>query len=167
MRLFRKKGDDAPVDMNERSPQLGVKYKDLMVLDQLAKNGADLSASRHVIYYSYAPSEAVAHAMGREAEAGGWAAEVREPLPNFPDQWGVVCETHAVTTPDFVRDADDFAAYWTPALYRDGEKLDPLHAHAYYRNGTPEDAVPFPVGFGMIAGDPHGMGPNDHVYWSQ
>jgi len=94
--------------MNERSPQLGVKYKDLMVLDQLAKNGADLSASRHVIYYSYAQSEDVAHAMGREAETAGWAAEVREPLPNFPDQWGLICETHAVTTPDFVRQADDF-----------------------------------------------------------
>jgi hypothetical protein len=108
LRLFRKKSDDEPVDMNERSPRLGVKYKDLMVLDQLAKNGADLSASRHVIYYSYAPSEDVAHAMGTEAETGGWAAKVREPLPNFPDQWGLICETHAVTTPDFVREADDF-----------------------------------------------------------
>jgi hypothetical protein len=49
VRLFRRKRDDEPVDMNARSPQLGVKYKDLMVLDQLVKNGADLSASRHVI----------------------------------------------------------------------------------------------------------------------
>src|SRR2546428_12746009 len=104
MRLFRKnKRDEEPVDMNGRSPKLGVKYKDLMVLDQLTKNGSDLSASRHVIYYSYAPSEEVARAMGREAETGGCVAEVREPLPNFPDQWGVICETHAVTTPDFVR----------------------------------------------------------------
>lgn len=108
MRLFRRKSDDEPVDMNERSPQLGVKYKDLMVLDQLVKNGADLSASRHVIYYSYAPSEDVARAMAAEAQTGGWTAEVREPLPNFPDQWGVVCETYAVTSPDFVREADDF-----------------------------------------------------------
>jgi hypothetical protein len=68
LRLFRKKSDDEAVDMNERSPQLGVRYKDLMVLDQLVKNGADLSASRHVIYYSYAPSEEVARAMGREAD---------------------------------------------------------------------------------------------------
>jgi hypothetical protein len=108
LRLFRKKSDDEPVDMNERSPQLGVKYKDLMVLDQLMKTGADLTASRHVIYYSYAPGEDVAHAMGREAETAGWTAEVREPLPNFPGQWSVVCETHAVTSPDFVREADDF-----------------------------------------------------------
>ena len=108
MRLFRRKSDDEPVDMNERSPRLGVKYKDLMVLDQLVKNGADLTASRHVVYYSYAPSEEVARAMGREAEAAGWTAEIREPLPNFPHQWGVVCERHAVTSPDFVREADDF-----------------------------------------------------------
>ena len=50
MRLFGRKRDDEPVDMNERSPQLGLKYKDLMVLDQLMKSGADLTASRHVIY---------------------------------------------------------------------------------------------------------------------
>jgi hypothetical protein len=109
MRLFRRKREgDEPVDLNERSPQLGLRFKDLLVLDQLAKNGADLSQTRHVIYYSYAPGEEVAQAMAREAEAGGWAAEVREPLPNNPNQWSVVCEADAVTTPDFVREADDF-----------------------------------------------------------
>ena len=46
--------------------------------------------------------------MGREAETAGWTAEVREPLPTLPGQWSVVCETHAVTSPDFVREADDF-----------------------------------------------------------
>lgn len=69
---------------------------------------------------------------------------------------------HEITT---CRDAADFSGYWTPALYRDDEKVDPFHAHAYYRNATPDDAVPFPVGFGMIAGDPHAMEPNEHVYW--
>jgi Regulator of ribonuclease activity B len=109
MRLFgKKRGDDEPVDPNERSPQLGLKYKDLMVLDQLMKSGADLTATRHVIYHSYAPSKEVAQAMEGEAAEAGWRAEVREPLPDFPDQWGVVCERHAVTSPDFVREADDF-----------------------------------------------------------
>jgi hypothetical protein len=109
MRLFRRnRDDDEPVDINERSPQLGLRYKDLMVLDQLVKNGADLTQSRHVLYYSYAPGEDVAQAMAREAEAEGWTPEVREPLPNYPGQWAVVCQTHAVTTPDFVREADDF-----------------------------------------------------------
>jgi hypothetical protein len=106
--LFRRKRDDEPVDPNDRSPQLGLKYKDLMVLDQLMKNGADLTESRHVIYYSYAPSQDVAQAMGREAKEAGWAPDLREPLPDFPEQWGVVGERHAVTSPDFVREADDF-----------------------------------------------------------
>jgi Regulator of ribonuclease activity B len=108
MPLFRKRRTDEPVNMNERSPQLGVRYKDLAVLDQLMKNGADLSESRHVIYYSYAPSQETAQAMQREAEMNGYAASVREPLPKFPSQWAMVCETQAVTSPDFVREADDF-----------------------------------------------------------
>ena len=57
---------------------------------------------------SYAPSKEVAWAMGREADAAGWEAFVREPQAEYPDQWAVVCEKQAVTSPDFVRDADDF-----------------------------------------------------------
>jgi hypothetical protein len=106
--LFRRKRDDEPVDMNDRSPQLGLRYKDLAVFDHLMKNGADLSKPRHVLYYSYAPSESVAQAMRQEAESQGWAASVREPLPEFPGHWAVICEQHAVTSPDFVRGADDF-----------------------------------------------------------
>jgi hypothetical protein len=45
--------------------------------------------------------------MEREAKDAGWEPEVREPLPDFPGQWGVICERHAVTSPDFVREADD------------------------------------------------------------
>jgi Regulator of ribonuclease activity B len=70
--------------------------------------GRRSAASRHVIYYSYAPGKEVAQAMEGEAAEAGWKAEVREPLPDFPDHWGVVCERHAVTSPDFVREADDF-----------------------------------------------------------
>jgi Regulator of ribonuclease activity B len=108
VRLFRRTRDDEPVDMNERSPELGVRYKDLAVLGQLMKNGADLSATRHVVYYSYAPNEGVAQAMGQEAETNGFAASIREPLLDFPGQWSVTCEIHAVTSPNFVREADDF-----------------------------------------------------------
>jgi hypothetical protein len=100
--LFRRR------DPNERSPQLGLKYKDLAVLGELDKAGADLSESRHVIFFSYAPSDEVGQAMRREVESNGFAAEVREPLPDFPGQWAVVCETHAVASPDFVRGAVDF-----------------------------------------------------------
>jgi hypothetical protein len=108
MRLLRRSRDDEPVDPNERSPQLGLSYKDLAVLGQLMKSGADLSQSRHTVYYCYAPTEAAAQAMGREAEKRGFSSEIRLPLPANPGQWSVVCETHAVTSPDFVRDADDF-----------------------------------------------------------
>jgi hypothetical protein len=108
MRLFRKRRDDEPVDLNERSPQLGLKYKDLMILDQLMKAGANLTEPRHVVYYSYAPSQDVANAMRDEAAANGYTANVREPLPEYPDQWSMVSEIQAVTSPDFVRDADDF-----------------------------------------------------------
>jgi hypothetical protein len=108
MPLFRRKRDDEPVDMNERSPQLGLKYKDLAVLGKLMEGGADLTQPRHVVYYSYAPSEETGQEMRAEAETRGFAATVREPLSESPGQWSVICETHAVTSPDFVRESDDF-----------------------------------------------------------
>ncbi len=40
--MFGRKKDEAPVDMNDRSPQLGIKYKDLVILGQLMQLGADL-----------------------------------------------------------------------------------------------------------------------------
>lgn len=80
MRLFRKRKDD-PVDPNERS---------------------------HVVHYSYAPSEDAGRAMRQEAESNGYLAAVREPLPDFPGRWAVICETDAVTSPDVVREADEF-----------------------------------------------------------
>jgi hypothetical protein len=107
VRLFRRR-DDEPVDPNERSPQLGVKYKDLVVMGQLMDAGADLSESRHLVFYSYASSDAVSQEMQREAESRGFETEVREPLPEFPGRWAVVSETNAVASPDFVRDAVDF-----------------------------------------------------------
>ena len=60
----------------EGGKRLG-KYKDLQVIDQLVKHGADLSASRHVIDFSDAPSLEVAEAMRDEASSHGFAAEVR------------------------------------------------------------------------------------------
>ncbi len=109
MRFFRRRADDdEPVDPEERSPQLGLKYKDLAVLGELTKAGADLSETRHVIFYSYAPSEEVARAMADEIRTRGFACEIREPLPEYPDQWSVVSEMHTVTSPDFIRDSTDF-----------------------------------------------------------
>ncbi len=108
MRLFRRKRDDEPVDPDERSPQLGLRYKDLAVLGQLTDAGADLSQSRHVVYYSYAPTEETARSMADEAEAKGFTTDVRTPLPEYPHQWSVIAETHTVCSPEFVRQSDDF-----------------------------------------------------------
>ncbi len=53
MNFFRrKKKDDEPVDMNARSPQTGLKYKDIALLGQLMNQGADLSKPRHALYFS-------------------------------------------------------------------------------------------------------------------
>jgi hypothetical protein len=46
--------------------------------------------------------------MAVEAEARSFSATVREPLPQYPDQWPVVCEITTVTSPEFVRESDDF-----------------------------------------------------------
>ncbi len=108
MGLFRRKRYDEPVDLDERSPQLGLRYKDLAVLDQLMKNGADLTQPRHVVYYLHASSEVAAQALRDEAAANGYGSSIREPLSEFPESWSVACETYGVASPEFVRAADDF-----------------------------------------------------------
>ena len=105
----RHKGDDdAPVDPNERSPQLGLRYKDLAVLGSLADNGADLTQPRHVVYYSYYPNADRATQAAADAREAGFIADARDPLPQFPGHWAMVAELHgAVVSPDFVRSSDD------------------------------------------------------------
>ncbi|GAA2897698.1 hypothetical protein GCM10010517_62780 [Streptosporangium fragile] len=114
---FRRKKREQ-VDPEERSPQLGIKYKDLMVMDQLAKAGADLEQPRHVIFYMYAPTLEVAQSVAKVAGSAGHGlrAEVGKPAPEHPDSWPVTCETNAVISPDFVRETgnlfDDLAAHY-------------------------------------------------------
>ena len=79
-----------------------------MVLGQLQQHGADLTKPRHVIYFSYAPSATVARAMADEAGARGFDVELAEPLPAYPDDWPVRCETTTVLRPELVRDNTDF-----------------------------------------------------------
>ena len=109
MGLFRrKKQDDEPVDPEARSPELGVKYKDLLLLGQLIQQGADLHQPRHALYYLYFPSRAAAESAGQEGAAAGYACEVRDPMPEYPDQWSLVCErSDAVLDPPGVIAADD------------------------------------------------------------
>ncbi len=64
----------------------------------------------------------------------------------------------------------DKAAYWAPALLRDGQELTPVKSTAYYRPGeaVPATSVqPFPVGLVMIAGNPGASGeqPLSIVAW--
>jgi regulator of RNase E activity RraB len=109
MGLFsRRRGDDLPVDPDARSPQLGVKYKDLMLLDQLMKLGSDLTQPRHVIHFSYAPSAVAQGAMVAEAQARGFEVAAGEPLPEYPDDWPVRCEHTVALHPELVRDNTDF-----------------------------------------------------------
>jgi len=107
--LFRRKpADDQPVDMEARSPQLGLKYKDLAVMAALGKSGGDLSQPRHVVYYCYATSADAGRIIAEAAQAQGFTAAVREPLPKDPGRWAVIAETNAVLSPDFVRGNTDF-----------------------------------------------------------
>ena len=109
MFLFkRKKKDDEAVDMNDRSPETGLKYKDIALLGQMMKQGADLNQPRHALYYLYFGSREVAEAGAVDGRSAGYSCEVRDPLPQYPGQWSLVCErADAVLDIPGVRQADD------------------------------------------------------------
>ena len=109
MAFFKRKSkrDDEPVDMNERSTVTGLRYKDMMVLASLVDAGAEMSEPRHVLYYLYFTSESVARQAAVDAATDGFTVEVREPLPQYPDQWLVLAERQAVTSIDVVIWADN------------------------------------------------------------
>jgi len=67
--------------------------------------------------------------------------------------------------------SEDLAAYWTPALLRDGEMLEPVKSTAYYRPGLgvdPTTVQAYPVGMQMVAGNSGATGeqPVSIVAWS-
>jgi Regulator of ribonuclease activity B len=109
MPLFKRKSkDDEPVDMNARSPVTGLKYKDIALLGEMMKGGADLNQPRHALYYLYFGSREAAEAGAVDGRAAGYSCEVREPLPAYPGQWSLVCERRdAVLDLPGVRGADD------------------------------------------------------------
>jgi Regulator of ribonuclease activity B len=125
--LFRRKNVQE-IDPNERAPQTGVKYKDLLILGQLIDSGAELTQPRHVLHYVYVPSPTSATAAADEARAYGFEATVKDPLPAYPDQWLVLCERHdAVLDPEYVRTCGD----WFEALAeRHGGEYDGWEAAA-------------------------------------
>ncbi len=111
MGLFSRMRDHRPVDLDERAPQTGVKYSDLLVLEQLLNAGADLTAPRHVVYYLYFPSEEGATAAAAESTAAGFGTDLRAPTPEADDLWVVVAERHDyVLDLDIVRDNTDWFA---------------------------------------------------------
>ena len=109
MRLFnRKKEEEEPVDLEARSPVTGLKYKDIAVLGQMMKSGADLTKPRHVLYYLYFGGQEPAEAGAVDGRAAGYTCDVRDPLPAYPGQWCLVCEKpDAVLDIPTVREADD------------------------------------------------------------
>jgi len=108
MPLFRRKRAAEPLDLDERSPTTGLKHKDLLVLHQLMQAGAELTQPRHTVHYLYFADPEAATAASREAEGNGFEVEVREPLPDHPGQWSLVCGRHGVVVhPDTVRDHGD------------------------------------------------------------
>lgn len=107
MALFRRRRRDE-IDLESRSPQLGVKVKDLLVLQQLVNAGADVTQPRHVRHYLYFPDRERAANAAEEAAAHAFEASVREPLPECPDLWGLVFERHDVVLQlEMVRDTTD------------------------------------------------------------
>ena len=109
MFLFkRKKKDETPVDLEARSPETGLKYKDIQLLGAMMKQGADLTQPRHALYFLYFTARGLAETGAEEGREAGYSCEVREPLPAYPDQWSLVCERQdAVLDIPGVRGADD------------------------------------------------------------
>jgi Domain of unknown function (DUF1996) len=48
---------------------------------------------------------------------------------------------------------EDTAGYWTPALYKNGVKINPSTTHIYYRRDGTGNVTAFPADFRMIAGN--------------
>lgn len=49
--------------------------------------------------------------------------------------------------------AANASAYWVPALYLNGQKIDAHHVHVYYRQELNQPVTSFPFDFRMIGGD--------------
>jgi Regulator of ribonuclease activity B len=108
MGIFTRKRQE-PVNLEDRAPQTGVKYEDILVLKQLHDLGANLTVPRHVLYYLYFKDRAAAEGAASAATASEFTATVREPIPADPDNWGVVCERKSyVLSMATVRDNTDY-----------------------------------------------------------
>jgi hypothetical protein len=111
MALFRRKPKEelgpeySPKDLNERSPKLGVRWKDVEVMAQLVKSGADLTQPRHVLYFLYLNTETDAESAAGAARDAGYRAAVDRAVDG--DKWSMIAEIIAITDPPTVIAADD------------------------------------------------------------
>jgi hypothetical protein len=62
----------------------------------------------------------------------------------------------------------DTAAYWVPALYRNGHVVKPLRASIYYRIRSVDRVHPFPPGLKIVAGNARATAPQSTriVFWN-
>lgn len=62
----------------------------------------------------------------------------------------------------------DHAAYWAPALFRNGVQVVPDNISAYYLNRSGQRTVPYPDGLRMLGGDPMATAPQskDIAMWA-
>jgi hypothetical protein len=62
----------------------------------------------------------------------------------------------------------DTAAYWVPALYRNGHVVKPLEAIIYYRIRSIDQVHPFPPGLKIVAGNAGATAPQSTriVFWN-
>ena len=105
-RQYPPKVEPARLDPDERSPQLGLKYKDLAVLGAMMEAGFDLLQPREVNEYCYAPTADAAAAVANAVGELGFTVVVREPDEQQPE-WSIVATQVIVLDPAFVRDTTD------------------------------------------------------------
>jgi regulator of RNase E activity RraB len=108
MGLLSRRRARQEVDLEERAPQTGLKFKDMLVLEALVRAGADVHAPRHVLYYLYFEHPDRAAAAATDAAGLGFDTEIREPTAGTSDSWTLVCERHDyMLTLDAVRENTD------------------------------------------------------------
>ena len=81
---FRGRSDDEPVDLEARSPESGLKYKDIALLGQMMQQGADLSQPRHALYYLYFTSPEAAEAAAVDGRGAGGVRLLSGRLVGYP-----------------------------------------------------------------------------------
>ena len=85
----------------------GLRFKDLGVVQELVKMGADINAARHILFYIYFAKESAARASARVLRRHGLEVGVHAPWEKIP-QWAVVAESRdRPVIPTFLRETCD------------------------------------------------------------